>query len=138
MTNIIKNTLAVALVAVLIGIVGYFVSVHIALGSVEVASEYNGYLVTSANATGTALTVLKTQGGTLGSVVISSTSPTTTYPLITLYDATSTMATSSARKIGQFSGTPANGTYTYDAAVFYGVAIEVPVGFNGAYTVTWR
>lgn len=106
--------------------------------SVTVGNEYNATLITSAHASGTAKTILKPITGTLGSVIISSSSPTTTYPLMTIYDATSTMATSTARKIAQFGGTPSTGTYTFDATVFYGLAVEVPVGFNGAYTITWR
>jgi len=94
---------------------------------------------TSSFASSTATTQLKNAPGALGNVVVSSSSPATTYAQFTLYDATSTMATSSSRVIARFSASSvAAGTYIFDAAAAYGIKLEVPAGYNGNATITWR
>lgn len=106
--------------------------------SVGWGNEYNASHINTATAS-SSLIVYKTGYGSVGSVTIASSSAAiTAIPLFTIYDATSTMSTSTARKIAEFRGTPTMGTYTFDAVVRYGVAVEVPIGFNGGYTLTWR
>lgn len=109
--------------------------------TVEGGSLEGDYATTtlSTSASATAKSMLKNAPGALGNVVISSSSPVTVYPLVTIYDATSTMATSTSRILARFGGVnQQHGTYIFDAAAIYGIAVEVPVGFDGAYTITWR
>lgn len=132
-----KNSLLIAVIGVIV--VSMILIAQQSEAGVDWGNEYNARLLSSTNASGTALTVLKTGYGSVGSVVVSSSSPALlTYPSLVIYDATSTMSTSTARRIGQFGSASANGTYTFDAVVTYGVAVEVPVGFAGAYTITYR
>jgi len=94
---------------------------------------------TSSFASSTATTQLKGIPGALGNVVVSSSSPATTYSQFTFYDATSTMATSSSRVLARFSASSvAAGTYIFDAAFSYGLKLEVPAGYDGNATITWR
>jgi len=116
-------------------------------GSTVVGNDYVGTTTTSSFASATTIKQLKGNSatcptcgaGALGSVIISSSSPITTYPTLTLYDATSTMATATARVLGRFgTNNQEHGTYTFDEEFRYGLSIEVPAGFNGNYTITWR
>ena len=94
---------------------------------------------TSAMASGTATVQLKTSNGALGYVTISSSSPITTYPQITIYDATSTMATSTSKVLARFgTNNQTMGTYMFDAAAAYGLKVEVAPGYSGNATITWR
>lgn len=104
----------------------------------NVAGDY-GTTTTSAMASATATTQLKTNAGVLGSVVIASSSPATTYSQIVIYDATSTMATSTSKVLAKFGGysSPA-GTYSFDVAAAYGIKVEIAPGYNGNATITWR
>lgn len=111
------------------------------LGSVQPGGEYISAQVTSSTASSTGTTQLKSFAGTLGSVVITEKNTIATgYPSLTIYDATSTMATATANVLAKFSTTTAQdyGTYQFDTAYSYGLKIEVPVGFNGVYTITYR
>lgn len=110
------------------------------LGSVEQGSEYQTTQVTSATASSTATTQVKSYAGTLGSVVVTDTGDTfSAYPSLVVYDATSTMATATAKVMTKFStSTMSLGTYQFDTAFSYGLKLEVPAGFDGVYTVTYR
>lgn len=94
---------------------------------------------TSSFASATVTKQLKSIPGALGSVVISSSSPATTYSQITIYDATSTMATSTATVLARFgTNNQTMGTYNFDAAAAYGIKVETAAGYNGNATITWR
>lgn len=101
---------------------------------------YDYSTTTSSNmASGTFLRALKNKPGALGTITVSSSSPATTYAQITVYDATSTMATSTATVLARFgTNNQTMGTYNFDAAAAYGISIEVPPGYNGNATITWR
>ena len=73
---------------------------------------------------------------TLGSVVISSTSPA---GLFTIRNATSTTDKASTTvAIFDNSTAVAAGTYTFDLVLDRGLVIEMGTGFAGGYTITWR
>lgn len=139
-----SNTLKIAgafavLFAAFASAVLYFSNPFAVFGSVTMGNDYQSQLITSSLASSTAITQLKSIGGSVGSVVLASSSAQTTYPSLVIYDATSTMATSTAKVIGRFGGAnQTHGTYTFDSYFTYGLSVEVPVGFNGAYTITWR
>jgi hypothetical protein len=131
--------LATLILAVLVVIGAFFVfnrPSDAVAGSLE--GDY-ATTTTSSFASSTATTQLKYSAGALGNIVVSSSSPATTYAQFTLYDATSTQATTSARVLARFSpSSVATGTYIFDVAFSYGLKLEVPAGYNGNATITWR
>lgn len=70
---------------------------------------------------------------TLGSVVVASSSATAFY----VWNATSTSDIAST-SLGSFVASPANGTYTFDVVAPRGLIVDMPAGFNGSYTITFR
>lgn len=107
--------------------------------SVIQGSEYQSTTTTSAFAAVGVKQLTQGAGSVLGSVIIASSSPVVQPYTLTVYDATSTMATTTARILARFgSNNQTHGTYTFDSVAFYGVTIETPVGFNGNYTITYR
>lgn len=69
----------------------------------------------------------------LGSVIVASSSATT----FRVWNATSTTDIASTSLV-HFVASPANGTYTFDVVAPRGLIVDMPTGFNGAYTVTFR
>lgn len=104
-------------------------------------NEYYGTQITSSDV-GTSS--LKYSAGTIGSVVVSSTSPVTTAgPVIAFYDSSSTtIATTSMTakfEVGaEGAVTPSMGTYQFDVIFANGIYVWVDPSFNGSYTVTYR
>jgi len=143
MNTFIKNISAVTLAIAVLMVGALFVSYHIyqAQASVIVGNEYWAEAYTSADV-GTSS--LKKLYGSIGSVVISSTSPVAVVgPMLAFYDtASTTVATSSLTAKFTFGGegavTPPAGTYTFDAAFANGIMVWVNPAFNGNYTITYR
>lgn len=110
-----------------------------AQGSASIGESYNATsTVNTVNwASATAFRVLKTGSGQLGSIVVSSTSPITTYPSMKCYDSSVSTTTASSTLI-TIGSSPVAGTYTVDAIFDAGLICEAPVGFNGGYTITWK
>lgn len=139
----ITKTLAVVAIGVMLG-AGYTVFgalLNAPLGSVTQGSEYQSTQVTSSTASSTATTQVKSYAGSLGSVVVTEKNTVATgFPALVIYDATSTMATATAKVLAKFSTTTGQdlGNYDFNTAFSYGLKLEVPVGFNGVYTVTYR
>lgn len=102
----------------------------IAFGSIETGQEY---IATTTATMGTGFSVLKSSTGSLGSVIVASSSAAT----FTVWNATSTTDVASTSPV-RFVASPANGTYTFDAVFDRGIIVENPTGANGSYTVTWR
>ena len=97
----------------------------------SVTSEYMYKNITSANASSTASVAVKAGYGTLGSVVIATTHAT----IVRVYDGT---ATSTGTLIASFPASATVGTYTFDVAVWKGVVLDVPAGYAGNMTITYR
>lgn len=104
-------------------------------GSVAVGNDYNARQITTADASTTPL-VLKTGSGSLGSVVI--TVPASAGDLKFYNSASTTATTSSLLKLGFTAASDVAGTYTFDSEFGTGIQLDVPVGFTGQYTFTWR
>jgi hypothetical protein len=134
------GTLALLAVAVVISV--FFVSsIQSLFASTTYGNDYKGAQITSSSASSTAVTTLKTSAGSLGSVVITEKNTFSTGGLaLTIYDATSTEATTSATVLAKFSTTTNQdfGTYQFDIEFSKGLKVDVPVGFKGVYTVTYR
>lgn len=136
---------AVALASLFVYAFGLF---DISDASTIAGNDYKSTTTSSAIASSTKVWLLKSSAGSLGSVIVTMESNPTGYPSLVLYDATSTavtattttiQATSSARKLASFStSTQTQATYQFDAEFYNGLALEVPAGFTGSYTVTYR
>lgn len=117
----------------------------IANGSVGVTDEYiatstfaklGGTSAVNPPAAATARTIMSlvaSSTGTLGSIIVASSSAT----ILDIWNATSTTDSASS-SIAHVVASPANGTYTFDVVVDRGIIVDMPTGFNGAYTITWR
>lgn len=124
--------------------IGYIASqVKIASGSVSVTDEYIATTTSSMHAgvviaTKQQRVVLSNRGGTLGSLVVGSTSPATLVNApIKIWDATSTLDLASTT-VSILSASSANGTYTYDVVLNRGLIVELPVGFFSDIVITYR
>lgn len=102
-------------------------------GSVADNGTYSYKNLTSANASSTAVTTIRSGVGTLGSMVVNTTHAT----IIRVYDGT-TATSSDATLIASLPASAVVGTYTFDVAVKKGIVLDVPAGFDGNYTVTFR
>lgn len=92
-----------------------------------------GYTATTTSAIAEGHIQIKSGYGMLGSIVVASSSATT----FKVWNATSTTDVAST-SITNFVASPANGTYTYDVNLSRGIIVELPTGFNGAYTITYK
>lgn len=134
---------------ILTSIVGVFLLAGIALtlslgketviGSVARGGEYTATTTTDASwPSATAFKTIRTGAGTLGSIVVASSSALVTPNYsIACYDSSVSTTTASSTLI-RISNTAVSGTYTLDADFRAGLICDTPSGFNGAYTITWR
>lgn len=112
------------------------------LGSVAVSNEYNSVVYTSVQR-GTS-TVNSRKATTLGNILISSTSPSSTSgPVIAFYDTSSTTrSTTTMTAFAQMgaigSAVIPAGEYTFDVMASSGLQIWVDPAFTGVYTITYR
>lgn len=108
--------------------------------SVEGQEASNYTVITSADASATALVELKsgTTTAVLGSIIVGSTSPAIAdLPLLRIYSLSTTTATSTTYLIGELYEDSV-GNIDYDLRAPNGLAVEVLPGFNGSYTITWK
>lgn len=125
-------TIAVIIVGILFSVILHFNKN--ADASVVVGNDYKSYEVTSSVAS-TSPVIVKTGQGSLGSVIVAS---STSGAVFRIYDHTFSTSTATSTRIVSFPVSPAGGTYTFDRELSRGLVLEVPVGFNGSYVVTYR
>lgn len=133
MKSHLTNSSLVLLIGVLVG--AYFFSQNIAFGSVIAGSEYNATHLTSDDV---GSSTVKSIAGTLGSIVVSSSTNAGTISLYRVSSSTAPTATSSNTLMFTFAADAAEGTYTYDVGFGGGLLIDITPGFNGNYVMTWR
>lgn len=104
-------------------------------GSVAETQEYDFSRVTITQASSTVPLVLSSGNGSLGSIVIAS---STYNGSITLYNATSTEATSTAQVITTFTSNQTPGTWTFDVSTPKGLKVWVDKAFDGEFIITYR
>ena len=134
MTNTYKiiGGLAIVLVLVCVYLFGVSNREPSSLGSVIQSGEYHA--TTTASKDANSLHQIFTGSGTLGSVIIGTTHATA----IELRDASSA-SDSASTSIASIAASPAIGsTMTFDVAVLRGLFVNVPSGFDGVYTITYR
>lgn len=132
---LIQTTLSLALVAVVAVLFSYF-NAQLALGSTVVGNDYQLVQLTSADI---GSSTVKTLSGSLGSIVVASTSPSGALNIYYVSSSTAPTATSSNTLLFSFpAGTTDEGTYQYDVEFNGGLLIDVLPGFNGNYVMTYR
>lgn len=93
--------------------------------------QSNDYVATTTNSgTAAAVYYVKSTPGAVGEITVASSSASTFTVLDTNGLATTTVATLKAGI--------AEGTYQLNRTFIYGVAVQVPSGFNGQYITTYR
>jgi hypothetical protein len=124
----------------LFGIIGFFYQhSQETNASVALANDYQSVTLSSANASATVPLVIATTTQAFGSVIITTTHAT----VLRFYDgiASSTApqtATSTGRLLGTMKASIGENTYTFDTITKYGVIADIPSGYAGTATVTYR
>lgn len=110
-------------------------SPEVADASVNIGNGYMFKVASTSSASATVPYRIRGGVGILGSLVIASSSDVR----IRIYDSDGT-ATSSATStmIADFPANTTAGTYTFDVNVVRGVAVDLPSGFKGFFTFTYR
>lgn len=103
--------------------------------SVAVGNDYKSVEFTSSNASSTAPTIVKSGPGSLGSIIIAS---STTGAIFRVYDNAVSTSSATSTRIVSFPASASAGTYTFDREIQRGIVVEAPAGFNGSYVVTYR
>jgi hypothetical protein len=138
------KTLTLSIIAIaLLAIAGLYVAFQsqFALGSVAVSNEYNGVVYDS---TRIGTSTIGRRGTTLGTIIVSSTSPVTTAgPVMAFYDTSSTTRPTTTMTafavMGSLGGvTPPANDYTFDVMASSGIMVWVDPTFKGIYNVTYR
>lgn len=127
-------TILLAIVALLGGSYGVT-----QLGSIQDGQAYNATTTLSGFIPGVptgGMKLIKTGGGTLGSVVITKSAAGS----LELYDATTTVngAVYGTTTLASFDATALAGTYTFDVAFSTGLLVVVPAGNLSTTTITYR
>jgi len=128
------NKVKLAIASSLLVIAGYFVGAAGFVSNLGAISGQDGYMfkaVSSANASATVPVKVRGGSGVLGSVIVGTTHATA----ISIYDGT---ATSTGTLIASFPASAVVGTYTFDAVVTTGIVLDVPAGYAGVMTVTYK
>lgn len=99
------------------------------VGSVAQANEYHA-TTTYVGATAGTYTITSSTNAVLGSVVITSSTPTS----FTIFDADGSATTT----VVTFKESTAVGTYTFDIGLLRGLRITIPSGFTGNFVTTYR
>lgn len=96
-----------------------------------VNETYSFKNITSANASATSPVVVRGGAGTLGSITINTLHAT----IVRVYDGT---ATTTGTLIASIKASTPEQTLNYDVDVTRGIVLDVPTGFAGNYTVTYK
>lgn len=109
------------------------------IGSVDRGGEYTATsTVDTSWPSATAFKTIRTGAGTLGSIVVASTSPSTAgLPSLRCFDS-SVSTTTASSTLAVMGDQAAAGTYTFDVDFRAGLICEATPSFKGAYTITWR
>lgn len=135
LNNILKTLGIIASASVLvlvIAIIARQASQETSLSSVERSSEYQA--TSTLNATAAGEYTIFTGVGTLGSIVIVSSTPAVGFAV---YDA-GIVSSTPTTTLAIFNASPVVGTYTFDRVVTRGLRLVVPSGFNGQIITTYR
>jgi hypothetical protein len=128
----------VALLLVFTANFGQYLNNQMTFGSVAVGGEYQSTTTKPYNGSSlTNLTVLKSESGTMGSVIITGAGA----GVMTLYDATTTNSSlrtkAATTTLVSIPASAAAGTYTFDIQFYQGLIVELS-GTVPTSTISWR
>lgn len=106
-----------------------------AMGSTIQGNDYMSTTTDSTKASATVPQPVKLASGSLGSVIVLG---TTTAASIKIYDNALATSTASSTLVATIPSGTAQGTYTFDRSMGYGILVDVGVGFVGSYVITYR
>lgn len=101
-------------------------------GGVALDGAYAYKNITSADASATVPVQVRGGEGVLGYITVNTTHAT----IVRVYDGTT--ATSTGTLIASLPASAVVGTYIYDVAVRNGIVLDVPAGFAGNYTISYK
>lgn len=136
-----KKYLFVAGTLLMVFVLGVFLSNNtpVAEGSVSIGSGYTYKVASSSNASATVPYVIRGGSGILGSIIIGSSTPALVGGTpVRIYDNALGTSTATSTLIGSIRPGVTEQTITFDVNVLRGIVLDIPVGFNGVYTVTYR
>lgn len=137
---------AVAITAIVLSVVAIFIgsskeaqAPSTNVGSVTRGGEYQSTTTSQAGFADKKMTLIDNRACTLGSVIISSTTPATPVTgTLRIMNASSTTDVSSTT-LASFPILPTQGgQYVFDSVAPRGCIVEGGTGFNGTYTITYR
>lgn len=102
------------------------------LGSATYSDSYKN--ITSSNASTTNPTEVRGGAGVLSSIIVASSSAVA----IKIYDGGTNATSSGGTLIATIKASVSEQTFPFDIDVIKGIVIDVPAGFNGSYTVTYK
>ena len=132
------NKILGSVLAIMIVVGGAYMIARNAIGN-----ESEGYMATTTTSTsvsGATAYQARSTFGILHTVTVSSSTPQLQYAgnaLLGVYDGLYSTSTATST-IAKFPAPTAAGTYIYDVAFTKGLLIDVPPGFNGVYTFTFK
>jgi hypothetical protein len=135
MTNLEKTLIAIIALIVIVGVGIKFTSDETPAAPLGNISPNEAMQGTSTYPTSSFLasTIISNSGGTLGSLIIASTTNAT----FEMWDATSTTDIAST-SIAKFPASVAAGAYPYNRILTRGLIVHMQAGFAGSYTITSR
>ena len=135
-----KKTIQFLSIIALIGFIGIvYQKSQPAYGSVALANDYQSVTLSSAKASATVPLVIATTTQAFGSVIITTTHAT----ILRFYDGIASTtapqtATSTGRLLATMKASIGENTYTFDTVTSYGLIADIPAGYAGTATVTYR
>lgn len=131
-----NKKIAIVLLVLSIFIGGFIVSnnTNKVEASVNIGQGYQYKVASTSSASATVPYVIKGGSGILGSIIVG----TTGGQAIRIYDNALATSTATSTLIGTIKASVAEQTFTFDVNVVRGIVLDVPAGFNGVYTVTYR
>ena len=106
----------------------------VADASVIVGNDYKSTEVSSSTASTTPI-VIKAGVGSLGSIIIASSTANAPFAI---YDNAVATSSATSTRIATFPKNAPAGTYTFDREIQRGIVVDAIPGFNGSYVVTYR
>lgn len=128
--HLVITAVSVVLLAIIVGIFTRTVPTRTGQASLDGAYSYFPLASTTANT----VQFVRGGAGVLGYVTVASTSPHE----IIFYDVAATTSIALSNRISGLKRSVVEGTYIYEVAFRKGLAAEVPTGFMGDITISYK
>lgn len=132
-----KILLSLFVLSIFIGGIGGLIISNVtdkAEASVNIGQGYQYKVASTSSASGTVPYVIRGGSGILGSIIVG----TPGSQPIRIYDNALATSTATSTLIGTIKASASEQTFTFDVNVVRGIVLDIPAGFDGVYTVTYR